>query len=121
MCIRDSPSPDFGDGVVTPHAAFLALPYDRSGALSNLRGIESELGAYGPGGFYDAVAVESGTVAERYLSLDQSMIMAAIGNELTKDTLKDYFVDREMEQRLRPAMKQQVFGSAWGAGDGPKG
>ena len=49
------------------------------------------------------------------------MIMAAIGNELTKDTLKDYFVDREMEQRLRPAMKQQVFGSAWGAGDGPKG
>jgi len=106
---------------VTPHAAFLALPYDRKGALRNLEGIEKDLGAYGPGGFYDAVAVKSGTVAERYLSLDQSMIMAAIGNELTKDTLKDYFVDREMEQRLRPAMTQQVFGSSWGAGHGHHG
>jgi len=108
-----NPDPEFGDGVVTPHAAFLALPYDRKGALDNLSRIDTELGAYGPGGFYDAVAVHSGTVAERYLSLDQSMIMAAIGNELTGDTLKDYFVDRDMEQRLRPAMRQQVFGASW--------
>jgi hypothetical protein len=109
-----NPDPQFGDGVVTPHAAFLALPYDRRGAIDNLSRMESELGAYGPGGFYDAVAVGSGTVAERYLSLDQSMIMAAIGNALTGDTLKDYFVDREMEQRLRPAMRQQDFSSSWG-------
>ena len=109
-----NPDPTFGDGVVTPHAAFLALPYDRPGVLKNLRGIEKKLGAYGPGGFSDAVAVKSDTVAERYLSLDQSMIMAAIGNALTGDTLKDYFVDDEMEQRLRPAMEQQVFGSSWG-------
>jgi hypothetical protein len=115
-----NPDPEFGDGVVTPHAAFLALPYDRKGVLNNLEGIESDLGAYGLGGFYDAVAVKSGTIAERYLSLDQSMIMAAIGNELTKDKLKNYFVDREMEQRLRPAMRQQEFSSSWGAG-GHKG
>lgn len=108
-----NPEPEFGDGVVTPHAAFLALPYDREGVLDNLSRLENELGAYGPGGFYDSVAVRSGTVAERYLSLDQSMIMAAIGNALTGDTLKDYFVDREMEQRLRPAMRQQDFGSSW--------
>ncbi|NLP82952.1 DUF3131 domain-containing protein [Microbacterium sp. CFH 90308] len=105
--------PEFGDGVVTPHAAFLALPYDREGVLDNLSRIEDELGAYGPGGFYDSVAVRSGTIAERYLSLDQSMIMAAIGNALTGDTLKDYFVDRDMEDRLRPAMRQQDFGSSW--------
>jgi hypothetical protein len=111
-----NPAPVFGDGVVTSHAAFLALPYDRKGAIANLTRIEDELGAYGPGGFYDAVAVRSGTIAERYLSLDQSMIMAAIGNALTGDTLKDYFVDREMEQRLRPAMRQQVFSSSWGGG-----
>jgi hypothetical protein len=109
------PDPDFGDGVVTPHAAFLALPYDRSGVLENLAHLETDLGAYGPGGFYDSVAVESGTVAERYLSLDQSMILAAIGNELTGDTLKRYFVDKEMEQRLRPAMAAQVFSSDWKA------
>lgn len=108
-----NPEPAFGDGVVTPHAAFLALPYDRAGVLQNLRGIEKELGAYGPGGFYDAVAVHSGTIAQRYLSLDQSMIMAAIGNALTGDSLKGYFVDRAMQQRLRPAMAAQVFGSTW--------
>ncbi|MDI9890874.1 glucoamylase family protein [Rhodococcus sp. IEGM 1404] len=109
-----NPDPTFGDGVVTPHAAFLALPYDRPGVLKNLRGIEKKLGAYGPGGFYDAVAVKSDTIAKRYLSLDQSMILAAIGNALTGDTLKDYFVDDELEQRLRPAMEQQVFDSSWG-------
>ncbi|KJL20656.1 hypothetical protein RN51_02875 [Microbacterium oxydans] len=116
--VGTNPAPEFGDGVVTPHAAFLALPYDRKGVLSNLEGIENDLGAYGPGGFYDAVAVKSGTIAERYLSLDQSMIMAAIGNELTKDRLKDYFVDRQMETLLRPAMRQQDFGSSWGEGGG---
>ncbi|BDV31527.1 glucoamylase family protein [Microbacterium terricola] len=112
--VGTNPDPEFGDGVVTPHASFLALPYDRKGVMANLAGIEDELGAYGPGGFYDAVAVHSGTIAERYLSLDQSMIMAAIGNELTGDTLKSYFVDREMEKRLRPAMRLQDFSSSWG-------
>ena len=110
-----NPDPEFGDGVVTPHASFLALPYDRKAVLANLEHLEDDLGAYGPGGFYDAVAVRSGTVAERYLSLDQSMIMAAIGNELTGDTLKRYFVDKEMEKRLRPAMAGQVFSSEWKA------
>ena len=110
-----NPDPEFGDGVVTPHASFLALPYDRDGVLTNLEGIETNLAGYGRGGFYDSVAVGSGTVAERYLSLDQSMIMAAIGNELTGDSLKEYFVDREMEKRLRPAMAAQVFSSEWKA------
>ena len=111
--VGTNPTPDFGNGVVTPHASFLALPYDRKGVLANLEHLETDLAAYGPGGFYDAVAVESGTVAERYLSLDQSMIMAAIGNELTGDSLKDYFVDRDMEKLLRPAMAAQVFSSEW--------
>ncbi|MGP3534606.1 glucoamylase family protein [Microbacterium sp. RD1] len=113
-----NPDPEFGDGVVTPHASFLALPYDTRGALKNLRNIEKKLGAYGPGGFYDAVATGSGTIAKRYLSLDQSMILAAIGNELTGDSLKAYVVDDAMERNLRPAIAQQVFGSAWGRGPG---
>lgn len=106
-----NPAPAYGDGVVTPHAAFLALPYAEDAVLDNLAGLEEDLGAYGPGGFYDAVAVGSGTVAERYLSLDQSMIMAAIGNELLDDRLKDYFVDRRFEQAIRPLVEAQVFGS----------
>lgn len=97
--------------MVTPHAAFLALPYAEDAVLENLAGLENDLGAYGPGGFYDAVAVGSGTIAERYLSLDQSMIMAAIGNDLLDDRLKDYFVDRQFEKIIRPVVEAQVFGS----------
>ena len=106
-----NPNPVFGDGVVTPHAAFLALPYDRAGALENLAGIKDHLGAYGPGGFSDAVATRSGTIADRYLSLDQSMIMAAIANDQDRDSMKRYFVDRQFEKAVRPLVEAQVFGS----------
>ena len=41
--------------------------------------------------------------------------MAAIGNELTGDSLKRAFVDREMTERLKPAMAAQVFSADWGA------
>ncbi|PJJ73307.1 hypothetical protein CLV46_2893 [Diaminobutyricimonas aerilata] len=104
-----NPTPNFGDGVVTPHAAFLALPYDREGVLENLRGIRHDLGAYGPGGFFDAVATGSGTIADRYLSLDQSMIMAAIGNAELGDRLKEYFVDDDFEAAVRPLVEMQEF------------
>ena len=78
--------PDYGDGVVTPHAAFLALPYAKGPVLDNLARLKANFDAYGPGGFYDAIAVGSGTVAKRYLSLDQAMIMGALGNELAHAT-----------------------------------
>ena len=49
--------PSYGDGVVTPHAVFLALPYAQGPALADLAP-KVELRRYGDGGFYDAVAVE---------------------------------------------------------------
>lgn len=100
---------EYGDGVVTPHASFLALPYAKVAAMDNLSGLEQELDAYGPGGFYDAVAVGSGLVAERYLSLDQGMIMAALGNELRNDRLKKYFVRGEIQRTIRPLLAIETF------------
>lgn len=109
-----NPEPEFGDGVVTPHAAFLALPYARDDVMANLDHLERAEGAYGPGGFYDAVAVGSDTVAERYLSLDQAMIMGAILNELEDDALADYFVDRRLEKALRPLVAEVRFSASLG-------
>jgi hypothetical protein len=110
VCRPPQPLPEeYGDGVVTPHAVFLALPYAKDAALENLANLREDFDAYGPGGFYDAVAVESGTVAKRYLSLDQAMIMAAIGNELRHDVLKRYFVDHEFRKALRPLMAMESF------------
>ncbi|MFF2051182.1 glucoamylase family protein [Leifsonia sp. NPDC058194] len=108
-----NPSPAYGDGVVTPHASFLALGYDARGAVDNLRGIESDLGAYGAGGFYDAVAVHSGRIAARYLSLDQSMIMAAVANSVDGDAMRTLFADDAVRDALQPLMAAQTFSAAW--------
>ena len=84
----------YGDGVVTPHASFLALRYAPHAALANLANLQRDFDAYGPGGFYDAMAVRSGQVSKRYLSLDQGMVMAALGNALAGDDMRRYVVAR---------------------------
>lgn len=109
-CFRAPVQPAaYGDGVVTPHASFLALPYAHDEALANLAKMRTELGAYGPGGFYDSVAVRSGTVAERYLSLDQGMVMAAIGNELRHDAVQRYVVRGPIQKAIKPLLGIEEF------------
>jgi hypothetical protein len=94
---------------VTPHASFLALPYAQGPALDNLAKLKANFDAYGPGGFYDAIAVRTGTVAKRYLSLDQAMIMGAIGNELARNDLKRAFVTPQFERAVRPLLARERF------------
>jgi Ca2+-binding RTX toxin-like protein len=47
-----------------------------------------------------------------YLSLDQGMIMAAIGNALGGDVLRDAFAGREIERGLRPVIGVEEFNSS---------
>jgi hypothetical protein len=112
-CRAGSTSPtSYGDGVVTPHASFLALRYARGPALKNLANLRADFDAYGPGGFYDAIAVGSGQVSKRYLSLDQGMVMAALGNALASDDMRRYVSQGAIEQAIRPLMAQEVFASS---------
>ena len=61
-----NPDPEFGDGMITPHASFSALTLRPPGrACEPRRASRKSSAAYGPGGDYDAVAVGCGTVAER--------------------------------------------------------
>src|SRR5919112_4271741 len=46
-CRPPGPDPDYGDGVVTPHAAFLSLPYAPGPVLANLAGLKRNFAAYG--------------------------------------------------------------------------
>ncbi|MFI9487930.1 glucoamylase family protein [Promicromonospora sp. NPDC052451] len=109
-CREGSPAPtEYGDGVVTPHASFLALRYAHGDAMANLRNVAADFDAYGPGGFYDAVAVRSGQVSQRYLSLDQGMIMAALGNELADDAVRRYVSRGDLEREVRPLMAMETF------------
>ena len=80
-------------------------------ALANLAKIRTDLHAYGRGGFYDAAATRSGNVARRYLSLDQGMIMAALGNALADNDMRRYVSKGAMEKKLRPLMAMEEFAS----------
>jgi len=106
---HDNPPTAYGDGVVTPHAAFLGMMYEKKNATVNLAKLQKDFDSYGPGGFYDAVAVRSGTVARRHLSLDQSMIMGALGNVMLGSRLRSYFATRQVERALRPVIGVEEF------------
>jgi hypothetical protein len=106
-----NPTPTYGDGVVTPHASFLAMMHEPQAAYANLVGIQDELKAYGSGGFFDAVAVRSGTIARRYLSLDQAMVLGSIGNVLADNVIRRAFATRDVERALRPVIGVEEFGA----------
>ena len=111
-CPGREPQPDptsYGDGVVTPHAVYLALPYAPEESVAQLRRLRQEFDAHGPGGLYDAIAVGSGTVAARYLALDQGMIMGALGNLLGDNIIRRRFTKGAVTRRLKPALRLETF------------
>jgi hypothetical protein len=108
-CRPAKPAPaSYGRGVVTPHASFLALDFDRSGALANLAKLRRNFGAYGEGGFYDAIDVTTGKVSRYWLALDQGMVMAALANELKNDRLQRYLAP-QLEDRVHPLLAMEEF------------
>ena len=106
--VPDPPQSAYTNGVVTPHATLLGLRWRPEAALASLRALE-DLGAYTPLGFYDAVNVDTGEPSRAYLSLDQGMAMAALGNALGRDVLRDAFATRDLERAVRPAVAVEEF------------
>jgi hypothetical protein len=109
------PQSAFTDGVVTPHAAFLALRWAKGPALSDLQRLARSFpGMYGKWGFRDSVNVDSGRVSGGYLSLDQGMIMASIGNALDGDVLRRAFAGGDVESGVRPVIGVEEFSASLG-------
>jgi hypothetical protein len=113
-CPGHDPQPDpppaaYTNGVVTPHAAFLALRWAPNAALANLAKLEHDFAIYDDWGFHDTVNVDSGVVSPYYLSLDQGIIMAAIGNALGHDMLRRAFATQEFKRALRPVISIEEF------------
>ena len=105
----DNPPKTYGDGVVTPHASFLAMMHEPDRAVANLRKLERNFDCYGKGGFYDSVAVRSGQVSRSYLSLDQSMVLGALGNTLGRNVLRIHFAVGSAN-RIRSVIGLETFG-----------
>jgi Putative glucoamylase/Protein of unknown function (DUF3131) len=116
-CLRpatpDPPPSAYKNGVVTPHAAFLGLRFAPRAALADVRALARDFpGLYGKWGFRDSVNVTTGHVSEAYLSLDQGMIMAALGNALGDDVLRRAFADRGVERAVRPVIGVERFAAS---------
>jgi hypothetical protein len=106
------PPSAYKGGVVTPHAAFLALRYEPDAALADIAKLARDFpGLYTTWGFRDSVNVSTGHVSGSYLSLDQGMIMAAIGNDLGGDVLRKAFAGPDLERALRPVIGVEQFGA----------
>jgi hypothetical protein len=111
----DPPPSAYTNGVVTPHAAFLGLRYEHGAALQDLKRLARNFpDMYGKWGFRDSVNVDSGHVSNSYLSLDQGIIMGAIGNALGGDFLRKAFATPDFEQVIRPIISIEQFGAGPG-------
>ena len=110
------PPSAYTNGVVAPHASFLAFHLAPEAAMANLEKLQENFDIYSKWGFWDSVNVSNGQVAHSVLALDQGMIMAALGNALRNNRLQHYFADGQIEQGIHPllAMEQFTAGSATG-------
>jgi hypothetical protein len=105
----DPPPSAYTNGVVTPHAAFLALRYAPNAALADLARLKADFGIYAKWGFRDSVNVGTGAVSGSYLSLDQGIIMAAAGNALANDMLREAFATKKVRNALKPVIGMEMF------------
>jgi putative glucoamylase/uncharacterized protein DUF3131 len=105
----DPPPSAYTNGVVTPHAAFLALRWAPGPTLANLAKLKADFDIYDKWGFRDSVNVDSGVVSNSYLSLDQGIIMAAIGNALANDVLRTAFTTKKFRNALQPVIRMETF------------
>jgi hypothetical protein len=96
-------------GVVTPHAAALALGVMPEAATANLHTLAQLYDIYGDYGFYDAVDPRSGTVAYKYLALDQSMLFIALANHLGDHCIQKLFAADPITQKVLPIIGVEEF------------
>jgi hypothetical protein len=99
----------YSAGVVTPHAAALALAVTPQAALADLRALAQRYPIYGEYGFYDAVEPVAGTVAYRYLALDQSMLFIALANHLADHCIQKHFAADPIAQKVLLMLGEEDF------------
>jgi hypothetical protein len=110
--VPDPPQSAYTNGVVTPHAAFLALRYRPAQTVADLQTLQAIPGMYGVWGFRDSVNMTTRVPSAAYLSLDQGMIMAALGNALGNDVLRADFAGSDLRAAIRPVLGVEEFATS---------
>ena len=99
----------YTNGVVTPHAVFLALAYAPAAAMRNLANLVADFDLLTDYGFLDSVNVQTGAVSNALLSLDQGMVMGALGNVLGNDVVRNGFGAGRVAEVLAPLVGEERF------------
>ncbi len=100
----------YANTAVAPYASFLALPILPQQAYANITTIAHDYpGIVGPDGFFDSLDPTTGTVAPRYLALDQGMVLAGVDDALEGGGLQRYFAADPVGQRIRPYLAEENF------------
>jgi hypothetical protein len=110
--VPDPPPSAYTNGVVTPHAAFLALRYRPTQTMADLARLEAIPDMFGTWGFRDSVNMTTRSPAAAYLSLDQGMIMAALGNALGGDVMRQDFATADFRAAIRPVLGVEEFATS---------
>jgi len=94
-------------GAITPHASVLGIIIAPEIVAENLRRLIENYDIYGEYGFYDAVNPETGTVAYRYLALDQAMILVSINNYLNDNAIRKRFHADPLNEIAMPLLTEE--------------
>ncbi len=91
--------------VITPHAIYLALPHQPEETLSALDQLEKEFPEIRNGhGYWDSITFPQQEITKTQLSLNQGMIMAALGHQHL------YQILEEPLKRVKPLIQSENFG-----------
>ncbi len=99
----------YDEGVVTPHAAALALAVAPDDAAEALMEMAHRYDIYGPFGFYDAVDPATGKVAYDQLALDQLMLFISVANHLSGGEIPELFASDPWVEDALPLLAEERF------------
>lgn len=95
---------------VAPYASFLALAAIPRRAYANIVTLRDRYPAvYGSMGYLDSLNPTTGQVANRYLVLDQAMVMAGIDLAVRHGGLTRYFARDPVGRAIRPYLAMEKF------------
>jgi len=96
--------------VVTPYAAFMALPVVPEQAYADISQLVGDYPSlYTQYGFLDSVRPGSGAVAARYMAVSQLTILMSIDDAVDHDQLQTYIGGSSYEQLLAPYMSLEQY------------
>jgi hypothetical protein len=101
---------EVSDAVVSPYAAFLALPIIPELAYANISKLTATYPtSYTRYGFLDSVGIDNKKVATRFRPVSQMTILMSIDNAVDHNQLQSYLAHSTYARALAPYMQMEQY------------